>query len=161
MESVEIWMWVIAGLLFTGILLAGAYKFMSNYTRNADVKTAQESFAKMTTMADRVCAGGISASEEREIIFPYIVKNISMSGTGEFSDEICMTLGDEKPSCYIFDYCNASLTPKSIDLTQKTDFFRMIQTAISGAPVASFRVKAKKVDYRNVTISLQRIVSKD
>ena len=157
MESVEVWMWTIAGLIFAGILITGSFKFLTYYTHNMDVKQAQESFNKLTQMTERVCGAGLGSAEAREIILPYVIANLSTTAReGVYADRICMTLQDEKPSCYDFTYCNATMKP--IDLTSSTSFFKLLQKAVSGPQVGAFKVRVEKTDYRNITISWTQTV---
>ena len=150
-------MWIIAGLLIGVIMFSGAYSFLSRYMAQQEVSQARESFNRLKYSISTVCIGGTMDREVSTYIFPYSVEKIyvfSQEGTEGEGNEICMKIKDEDSSCAEIKLC--SLKMSTIELSEKTSVFYLIQKALGKKLVANIEFSIAKKDARNIELTWER-----
>ncbi|MBN1386328.1 hypothetical protein JW968_05140 [Candidatus Woesearchaeota archaeon] len=158
MESVEVWMWTIAGLVIGIIVLTSAYVLLSKYTHNVEVNAVVENFQLVKASAENVCRGGRNAMETKVYTFPYIVNNITTKNSSNQVGEgrtFCITIKDEGEICEEFSLCNATMPV--LDLTRKDSLFYLIQKAVGRGKKATVEFKVQKVGIQDVDIAWKHV----
>ncbi len=157
MESVEVWMWIIAGLIIGGIVFSGAYVFLSRYMAQQEVSQARESFNRLKYSVNTVCIGGSLDKEVDQYIFPYNVEKIYVideEGIEGEGNQLCMRIKDEESSCAKINLCTLKMS--TLDLGEKTSIFYLIQKALGKKMVANIEFSIEKHDVKNIDINWTR-----
>ena len=157
METVEVWMWIIAGLLIGGIIFGTSYSLMSQHVKSQERLQAAESFNQLYELMNTVCLSGINALETRQIIFPYSVERVYIkddNGMEEKGQILCYKFKDSDAVCKRLDLCSAKMS--SIGLTEKTSLFYMIQKALGSKYVANIEFKVEKSGLKDLNVTWKR-----
>ncbi|MBT4350954.1 hypothetical protein HOD20_00360 [archaeon] len=146
-ESVEVWMWVIAGLIIGTIVFGGSYMLFSHWIENNELKETKVNFELLTQSIVKTCNQGTDKLEISRFVFPPIVKNITIKnketneeGIGfllciQFeNEELCKEIDSEKYGC------DLPVIMQSINMGEKKGLFYVIQKAMK-------KSKAKNVDF--------------
>lgn len=157
MESVEVWMWVIAGLLVGVIVLASGFLFLSKYIESAQINQAEKSASALANVADTVCLAGKNTKQTRNFYFPYIVRQIYL-----FDEE--KNIKGRGKSLFIEFYNNKDFTielecssqMKTISLDKESDFFYMIQDYLGENKVANVKFSITNLGDKRLNISWEK-----
>ncbi|MBN1157268.1 hypothetical protein JXA85_06615 [Candidatus Woesearchaeota archaeon] len=144
MESVETWMWIIAGILIGSLVFVGGYKMLVKYVEHTEISTVQDSFNKMSTMMKSVCSGGSYNREVKSLAFPFSVSKIYVrdeDGLENYGRELCYDF-TEKENCVVPSTC--FVTMNTINLQQKTGIFYNVQKFLGKKDVARIRITVTK-----------------
>jgi hypothetical protein len=159
MESVEVWMWMIAGLILGGLVMVGSYELLSYYTYHTEVNQAQSEFTKLTTTIDRVCLSGIGTSDVNEYVYPYSVANITVENETGYNKEICISMKKDIPYCYKIRTCMVNVSQGNIHFNDTKGFFYLVQKMQGKAKAGKFRIGVYKTGFGNVTMNWTRILA--
>jgi hypothetical protein len=157
MESIEIWMWIIAGLLLGGLIFTGAYTFFSRYIAQQEKSQAYDSFEHLQLSIGNVCLGGSMDKFSGSFVFPYSVEKIYVaddSGVEGKGSNLCIKVQDEDERCLKIGICSASM--KTLDLSEKTSVFYMIQKALGKKMAANIEFSISKTSVRDIEINWTR-----
>src|SRR3989344_2916369 len=150
MESIEQWMWFIAGILITSILVVITFSLLSNHAEGLENGQARESFNLLTEYVQEVCMQGKNFKTTKNLIFPQIVKTIRYDSS---LDSICMTIQDQDEDCKKISVCDVTFNPPQISLIEETSFYGMIQKAIGKRDFADIKFEIIKDDYKTITVN--------
>jgi hypothetical protein len=155
MESIEVWMWVIAGVIIGGLMFTSVMSFMAKQFTQQEINQARESFTRLSSSLKVVCAGGSFSRDTDLYQFPYRVKkmfvqNNTFEGEGR---NLCIDIENQDLDCVELEQCTIKM--ETLDLTQKTDLFYMIQKALGKSSVASIEFDINK-NYNQITINWSR-----
>lgn len=157
MESVEVWMWIIAGLLIGALIFTGAYSLLSRYMKHQEINQAHESFNRLKYSINTVCIGGLYTKDTQEFIFPYSVERIfvrnneGLEGKGK---QICIKMYNSETECSRIRLCNLSMS--TLDLGERTSIFYLIQKALGKKMVANIEFSVYKEEPTMVQINWTR-----
>ena len=157
MESVEVWMWVIAGMVLGGIVFVGGFKLLGNYVHSTELSQAKESMNLLYGMTNNVCFGGRGEREVKSLVFPALVQRIwvqddyAVEGKGKF---LCYLLKDDGPACLDLKACDVEMD--SISLVEKKSVFSAISKFLGKKKYHRFRFSVNKLDFDNVAIDAAR-----
>ncbi len=157
METVEVWMWIIAGLLIGAIIFGTAYSLMAHHMKSQEKLQAAEGFNQLYELMNTVCLSGIDAMETRQIIFPYSVERIYIKGNNDLEEEgktLCYKFKDSDEACKELKLCNAKM--RTISLTEKTNLFYMVQKALGAKSVANIEFKVEKSGIKDLNVTWKR-----
>jgi hypothetical protein len=157
MESIEIWMWIIAGLLLGGLIFTGSYTFFSRYMAQQEKSQAYDSFERLKLSVGNVCLGGSMDRYSGQFVFPYSVEKISVAddlGAEGAGGNICIKVKDEDERCLKIGLCTASM--KTLDLSEKTSVFYMIQKALGKKMAANIEFSISKTSVREIELNWTR-----
>ncbi len=159
MESVEVWMWVIAGLVLGGLVFVGGFKLMSSYVHSTEVAQAEKGINTLYTMVTNVCFGGRSAMEVRNIVFPPLVEKVYVKdkfGVEGFGKNLCYELEKEEEFCLDLKACN--VTMDTLRTKRKKGIFQAMQRFLGRKRFISVRFSLNKMDYSTVGINWSHTV---
>jgi len=157
MESVEIWMWIIAGLLLGGLIFSGAYTFFSRYMFQQEKNQAYDSFEQLHKSIGKVCLGGSMDRFTGSYIFPYSVEKIYVideSGVEGSGSNLCIKVQDEDEHCLKTWLCPVSM--KTLEISEKTSIFYMIQKALGKKMAANIEFSIGKTSVREIEVNWTR-----
>ena len=158
MESVEVWMWAIAGLIIAGIVFIGGFKLIQNYVDNVEESQLSNSFNLLYSSATNVCYGGSNSREVKNLKFPYITKKIyaqDKAGFEEYGTELCYITKDAK-NCADIELCNLSMS--TLNLDEDTGVLYNIQKFLGKKRVAQIKFDIERVSYGEVKIDWEKQV---
>ena len=133
-ESVEVWMWIIAGMVIGAIIFGSGYTMLAKCIRGNEVKLAQENYSLLRSSVVNVCALGFQRQEVKRFIFPTIVNNISVqnksteeTGSGNL---LCISIENEGEFCDKINEdpynCHNTINMKTIDFKSEKNLFGVI-----------------------------------
>ena len=160
MESVEVWMWIAAGVVIGGLIFIGSLKLLSNYTQNVEENQLQNNFNLLYSTIISVCTSGLGAREVKSFQFPYIANKIYVKDTEGFEDFgnfLCFDT-KERDYCQTINLCN--LTMNTIDIEDETSIFYSVQKFLGKKTVAQVKFNIAKVAFGAVNIDWTREVAK-
>ncbi len=152
MESIEVWMWVIAGLLATGLILIVALTMISSYVTSIEKSEAKNTFSTINSHLNQACASGRNYQESFMTSFPSIVRYFNQSGP----NKLCFSFSDqeEEPYCNSLERCSIIMNPPSIDIGKPTSFFGFFQKALGSRQSYKFKAHILKTDYTTIELNL-------
>ena len=159
MESVEVWMWLIAGIMLGGIIFVTAFIFLGHYTHNVEVSQAQDSFAMLKTTVDNACLGGMYNQEIDTFVFPYVLEKIYAQDEHEIKgsgNELCIEIQGELPYCEQTQICTVNM--KSVDIQREKSVFYLIQKAMGKRQPANIRFTVSKVNKTELNITWKQVL---
>jgi hypothetical protein len=159
MESVETWMWLIAGIIIGSLMFVGGYKLLVKYVDNTEKSAVQDSFNMLSSTIASVCTGGSNNREVKSLAFPFSVDKIYVrdeEGLENYGKELCYDF-TEKENCVSTGAC--SVTMNTINLQQKTGVFYNIQKFLGRKDVAKIRFTIKKEKAGEITADWKQEVS--
>ena len=151
-EYVEVWMWIIAGLLISSIIFVTGFSLLSSWIYNKEVNQASKSFSLVKSTILNVCQVGIDRQEVERYVFPRIVDNLTISNS-DFSlfgegNMLCMKLEKEPISCDKLDKepnsCGLTVFMDMMSLEEEDGIFAIIQKATGEKNAAKIRFKFNK-----------------
>jgi hypothetical protein len=157
METVEVWMWLIAGLLIGSMIFITAYTLMGKHIRSQEVLQAKENYGMLKQIIETTCLSGIEASETKQLIFPYRTEKIYVvdeEGIEEKGKKLCMKIEGEDEYCEDIKLCEVSMN--SIVIPEKTNIFYLVQKALGKKSVANIEFNIKKTGLKSITITWKR-----
>ncbi|MBW2971145.1 hypothetical protein KY320_03220 [Candidatus Woesearchaeota archaeon] len=160
MESVEVWMWLIAGILLASIIFVTAFSLIAKYTANMEVSQADDSFQILQTTINNVCQGGPENQEINSLVFPYRMQQLfvqdehEIKGTG---NELCLEISGLPVRCEQLARCSAQMN--SIDLEREISVFYLMDKALGKKAPAKIRFTVSKITADTVQILWQQVVS--
>jgi len=159
MESVEVWMWIIAGLLISGLILVGGFNMISKYIASTQLTLAQDNLVLLKGNIENVCIGGRNSQEIKSYVIPYIVSNISSDvSTATKPSRVCMAVPGEGEFCHEIRTCNTTL--EFFDLSRKDTLFYKIRRALKGGEATNVEFTIKKLGRARVNITAQEVYLK-
>ncbi|MBI4439200.1 hypothetical protein HY640_04670 [Candidatus Woesearchaeota archaeon] len=159
MESVEVWMWVIAGVMIAGLILVGSYQFLSKYFYNADFESSRSELDRLVLSLNHVCSSGLGSKESLRLklsdkVSRVFVRNSEgVEGSGRF---VCMGFGSEG-YCSEVRVCEASM--RGIELEQKSSVLDFVYRTFGSRKSADFDFAIKKSELRKLSLEWQRAYS--
>ncbi|MBU0757462.1 MAG: hypothetical protein KKF44_05325 [Nanoarchaeota archaeon] len=151
-ESVEVWMWVIAGLIIGGLIFVSGYTLLSRWIHNNELNQAHESFSMLKSSILNVCSIGTERQEIEEFVFPRVVKNITISDV-KFEEEgignnLCIMIEGEPRYCEILDKepntCSNNVTMQTLSFEEEKNLFSQIQKVLGDKKSAKIRFTISK-----------------
>src|SRR3972149_2645280 len=103
MESIEQWMWFVAGILMTAIIVVSAFSLLSNHIKATEISQAKDSFSILAANVQEVCLQGKNFEMTKTLTFPNTVETIR-ADSGE-TRELCMKIKEESESCQEIGHC--------------------------------------------------------
>src|SRR3989344_7955876 len=109
MESVEVWMWVIAGLLIGSIMFVAGSSLLARYLHSQDIGLARSNFNQLSETTKKVCRLGIYSEETMTLRFSSAASKVAVVDKdlieGEGS-ELCLWIkNQEGAQCEKVDTC--------------------------------------------------------
>jgi hypothetical protein len=159
MESVETWMWIIAGIIIGSLVFVGGYKMLVKYVEHTEESTVQDSFNLMSTTMKSVCSGGSNNREVKSLVFPFSVSKIYVrdeDGLENYGKELCYDF-TEKENCIVPSTC--AITMNTINLQQKTGVFYNVQKFLGRKDVAKIRLTVIKEKAGEITADWKQEVN--
>lgn len=162
MESVEVWMWVIAGLILGGIVFVGGFKLLGNYVHSTEVSIAAESSTLLYTMVNNVCFGGRGEREVKSLVFPSMVERIyvedefGVQGEGKL---LCYDLENDEPTCLDLKACG--ITMDTISMAEEKTIFSAVAKFLGKKNYQRFRFSVNKEDFDDVSVTWKREILTD
>ena len=153
MESVEVWMWLIAGIMVGSMIFVGAYQMIANYTRNLELKDAQDSFSMLRTSMDIVCNQAVGSTEAKDYLLPltveklYVTDNELTEGVGS---KICLDVKGANAYCAKL-LCRTTMS--TLATSQKDSIFYFIQKALGQKKPIAARFLVSKSGLSTVNAS--------
>jgi len=152
MESVEVWMWVIAGLIIAALILTGGFNMLIKFTKSTHVSTAQDNLILLKSNIDSVCIGGRNSQEIKSYILPYIVNNMSTEPkTTNALSKICLEIDTEGRFCHEIETCNVSMN--LLDLTREDTLFYKVRKALGSGEATKIEFTIKKTGSKRINIT--------
>jgi len=159
MESVEVWMWIIAGLLISGLILVGGFNMISKYIASNQLTLAQDNLVLLKGNIENVCIGGRNSQEIKSYVLPYIVSNVSATNaTKTRLSEICLSIPGEGKFCHDIRTCNTTM--RALDMSKKDSFYFKIRRALKGGEATNVEFTIKKTGRDRINISAKEIYLK-
>ncbi len=152
MESVEVWMWLIAGLIIGSLIFVSGYTLLSHWIHNNEVNTALESFSLLKSSIQNVCSIGAERQEIESYVFPRIVHNITISDADytmfEDGSALCMDMEGEPLHCDEMDRepntCRHPITMENITFESDKGLFATLQKALGENKAVKLRFTISK-----------------
>ncbi|MFH0876112.1 MAG: TMEM14 family protein [archaeon] len=152
LESVEVWMWLIAGLIIGGLIFVAGYSILNNWFYNKELQTATESFALLKTSILSVCKLGAEQEEVKRLILPRIVNNISIQDSAGLNigvgSRLCIDIKNEPILCINLEEepnnCAHQVVMKTLDLNDQNSLFYKVQKASSENNAINMRFDVTK-----------------
>ena len=153
MESIEVWMWIIAGMIMAGLVFMGGFSLLSKYIYNTEKETTNNNFEALYSSINSVCFGGTYTREFKSYTFPFTVKKIYVedsAGIEMFGKNLCFEYREESPICMTVKNCNVDMN--SVYLEQKSGLFYHVQRSLGkkGAAKIHFNITKTKLGLVNV-----------
>jgi len=159
MESVEVWMWIIAGLLISGLILVGGFNMISKYISSTQLTLAQDNLVLLKGNIENVCIGGRNSQEIKTYVLPYIVSNVSaINSTKTRPSKICLAIPGEGDFCHDLRTCNTTMD--LLDISKKDSLYYKIRRALKGGEATNVEFTIKKVGRDKVNITAKEIYLK-
>ncbi|MBD3203075.1 hypothetical protein GF327_02175 [Candidatus Woesearchaeota archaeon] len=149
-ESVEVWMWLIAGLIIGSLIFVSGYTLLSNWVHNNEVNQAMNSYSLLKASISNVCAIGRERQEIESFVFPRIVQNISVKNetSGEYGKghSLCMYL--EERICEELDKepfnCKPAISMNTIYFNEDESLFTVVRKATGEKMAAKVKFSINK-----------------
>ncbi|MFH0876110.1 MAG: hypothetical protein V1859_09310 [archaeon] len=162
-ESVEVWMWLVAGLVIGGLIFVSGYTLLSQWFHTKDIDKAMQNYAQLRDSLVTVCKVGSEHQEIKRFEFPRIVTNISiidkpknLIGQGS---TLCMEIEGEDILCTQIDKepytCKLPLIMKTFDTQKKKGLFAMIDRALGDSQVSKIEFSISKNELNLICITPQ------
>ena len=158
MESVEVWMWVVAGLVIGSIVFSGGYIFLADYLQSSQINQAQKNFNSLVNSINFICSSGTGATDSKDIVFPFFVDKIfvrdettNIEGNGR---QVCIQLKNKGPECVSIDICKVNMG--TIKVEEKTSIFNYIQEGLGKRNVADIKFNIQKESADNIKVEWKR-----
>jgi hypothetical protein len=157
MESVEVWMWLVAGVILGGIIFVSAFVFIGNYTSNMEYNQAQDSYNLLKDTINKVCQGGPYSQEVVSYVFPRVVNLVyseddnGIKGSGS---NLCIHVQKDAPHCQKLQSC--SITMQSINLQQKQSVLYFVQKALGKKKPTKIKFTVAKVGKSDINITWKK-----
>ncbi|MFH1398713.1 MAG: hypothetical protein ABIG95_01220 [Candidatus Woesearchaeota archaeon] len=157
MESVEVWMWLIAGVILGGIIFTSAFVFLTKNAYSMEVRQADESFDSLKSAIDLACMGGQFHQDIATYVFPtmtnkvYIRDQNNIKGEGDY---LCIQVASEQPRCEQFAVCTAKM--QTVDMQQKTGAFYFIQKTMGRTQPTKLRFTISKAEKGKLSVTWEK-----
>ncbi len=152
METIEVIMWTTAGMIVAGIILGGAYQFMSSYFYNSDVHHSLLESKKLMDAIDNSCVGSIGNSATLEVSYPLIAEKLYVTGDFEGKGNmLCMVISGEKETCEKTRYCTVSMD--SVEFLKKSDIHYFLSRVNGKERSAKLLFNVKKTGNNEANVS--------
>ncbi|MBN1502442.1 hypothetical protein JW930_02780 [Candidatus Woesearchaeota archaeon] len=150
-ESVEVWMWIIAGLIIGSLIFVAGYTLLSHWVHNNEVNQAQQSFSSLVSSLLNVCNLGVDRQEISPYIFPKVVNNITAynESTDEYGkgNSLCIAIEGEGSYCENLKKleCNLPIFMDAIEIRERKTLFSVVQKALGKPQSAKIRFNITKI----------------
>ncbi|MBN2422366.1 hypothetical protein JXB41_04000 [Candidatus Woesearchaeota archaeon] len=159
MESVEVWMWLIAGLIIGSLIFVSGYTLLSNWIRNNEVNDAMNSYSLLKSSIINVCSLGIERQEIESYIFPRIVNNITIENETDYGEGhvFCIDISGEPLYCEEIDEepnsCKHIIIMDTVSFDNEKSLFSVVQKALgeNKAVKLKFNINKRFNDDQNRT----------
>ncbi|MEK6968595.1 MAG: hypothetical protein AABX51_08270 [Nanoarchaeota archaeon] len=155
MESVEVWMWVIAGLLIGSIMFVAGSSLLARYLNSQDIGIARSNFNQIAEISKKICRLGIYSEETMTLRIPSVASKIAVvdkdliEGQG---NDICLWIRNQAGSqCEKIDTCETKMNSVVFEADQ-TPFY-MIQRLTGAKQPAVITFKITKTGFDAVQIT--------
>ncbi|MBU0758216.1 MAG: hypothetical protein KKF44_09165 [Nanoarchaeota archaeon] len=147
MESVEVWMWIIAGLIIGSLIFVAGFSLLTRWIHNSEANKALESFSSLKSS---ILAVGSSYGESDEeitlLVFPGLVENITIENKGktrtEPKDLLCIKMKSNPKSCEEIEDSNYFMHP--LQLYSQKSLFYLSEKARGKTPSSQITFKIFK-----------------
>lgn len=154
-------MWIIAGLVIGSIIFVSGYTLLSHWVVSNEINQAHSSFSSLRTTILSVCSIGTDMQEIKTLVFPRVVRNISVYdkvnsviGTG---NSLCIEIEDQGLFCEDLNRepntCRIPLTMDTISFDRKDSLFYIVQKAMGRTRASQIEFTVTKSSRDSVTIS--------
>ncbi len=162
METVEVWMWIIAGLLITSMILASSFSLVGRHLRSQARLDCADQFTKLYNMIGTQCIGGVGSSETKEFIIPFLMQKIYVkneSNAEGYGDILCYKIDNELPFCRKIKGCDVTMNTLGLSYEEGGLFSNIVRTLGRGK-VSTVSFTVSKVSFYDVNVTWQREFSK-
>ena len=139
MESVEIWLWIIAGLFIVGIIIVSGFKIINTYLTTELNNIIEEDLNRITNSIDKLCVSPKYSRETLEIRIPDTIRlmYISDGETDGKGNIFCFEFNNKK-------YCKKTDCTASMDTYQKQINKNWFNAIIRKKKFIPFKIKLEK-----------------
>ena len=154
-ESVEVWMWLIAGMIIGSLIFVSGYSLLSHWIHNNEVNQATQNFGLLKSSIINVCSIGYGKQEIKSYVFPRSVNNITIKDEYDNYGEghiLCLDMKNEPLQCSELDEkpnsCKYNVTMDSLSFNEQKTLFSTIQKALGEeqASKIEFTISKEKVN---------------
>jgi hypothetical protein len=161
MESIEVWMWLIAGLVIGSLIFVSGYTLLSHWVSTNERTLAQKSFSSLKDSVLNVCSVGTDRQEIASFVFPRMVNNLSVANKSDstygWGNYLCMDTADAGEYCEQLNKepnnCFIPMKMDTLSLVKKTSLFYVIQKALGEAKSAKIKFMITKSGRSNISIN--------
>lgn len=152
MESVEVWMWVIAGLVIGIIVFTAGYSFITRYMINVEKGQAADALTMLSQKIQNTCQSSLYSRESKNIIFPHIVQRVYVrtkdmdEGMGDY---VCIDVQNELPEC---NELKCAVTMNTINTASQTTTFYLIQKALGRSKASNIKFDISNTGSEQVSV---------
>ncbi|MFH1591525.1 MAG: hypothetical protein ABIC95_06385 [archaeon] len=161
-ESVEVWMWVIAGMVIGSLIFVGGFKLLTNYVQSAESNQANENVNMLYSMITQVCFGGRGEREIDSLRFPSMIEKIYIEdeeGIENLGKNLCYDPVDDTPNCMDLKACTVMMN--SISTKEKRGVFYAVEKFLGKRRPQQFRFRVQKKSVDVVEVNWTRELLKD
>lgn len=103
MESLEIWMWVVAGFVALAIIIPVFFNLITASIKNQEANNALESLDRLSQQIKSACNSGFFSQTQMTLSFPFSLRSLyTVNNINGNDSEICINFIDNKNN----PYCN-------------------------------------------------------
>ncbi len=157
METVEIWMWTIAGLIITSFILATAFSLVGKHIRSENILSCDRQFSKLYNTLQISCVGGEGSSQTENAIFPNIMETVYVKdshnklGRGNL---ICYKVRGEKTKCEKVEACNLTMEPLNFHFNN--GLFSSLSRIFGRGDTYNVKFVISKINFTDIYINWTR-----
>ncbi|MBD3203367.1 hypothetical protein GF327_03675 [Candidatus Woesearchaeota archaeon] len=162
-ESVEQWMWIIAGLAIATLIIIGGYSIISQLVADKQLKETMDTFNNLKNRIQDLCYRNKKSQEIHYMKISDIVKEISVrnsttmrTGNGTM---LCIEIEDKNRECQQLKNCVYDLVP--IRFQKQQNIFSTIQKALGSSRSAKIAVLITKGTFDKVFVTWTEVFSED
>ncbi len=155
MESLEVWMWVIAGLLIGIILFIAGSSLLGRYLHSQDIGLSRSNFGQLADTVKKICRLGVYSEETVRLRFPSSADKIAVVDADKIEGEgkqLCLWIrGQEGVQCIDTDLCVTKMNTVVFedDVTTQS----LLQRITKGTEPSVFTFSVAKSSFDTVAIS--------
>lgn len=167
-ESVEVWMWLIAGLVIGSLIFLSGYTLLSQWIKSNEINQVHRSYDSLKASIINTCAIGTDMQEIKSYVFPKRVNNITILNESNdalgYGTSLCMDVSEEGLYCERLDKkpnsCYVPLFMKNISFDRKDSLFYIVQKALGKAKASKIEFTITKYGRSNITINWSEVYLK-
>ncbi|NIA04284.1 MAG: hypothetical protein GWP09_02950 [Nitrospiraceae bacterium] len=161
METVEVWMWIIAGMVIASFILASSFTIVGKHLHNEEIMDCSTKFESLYNLLGTTCVGGEGSVQSEQIVIPFAMQKLYVkneSNVEGYGNILCYKVEGKLPFCKKLSYCKINMS--TISLGEKTGLFSMISKTLGSNHVATIEFTVSKVSGDILNVSWRRIYTK-